>query len=174
MSINAIPEKVINFAVYYEGRDMLGNADGDLPKLEAMTEEVKGTGVAGAFDSVTLGHFGSTTLTLNWRNVTSDFVKLAAHKAHDLELYAAHQDYDGGSGVYIERSVVVFVRVIPKTSDIGKLAVAAMSDTSQEFEVLYMKLEIDGKERIELDKLNYIFKIDGVDYLAGVRAALGK
>ena len=174
MSINAVPEKSINFSVYYEGRDMLGSADGELPKLEAMTEEVKGAGVAGAFDSVTLGHFSSTSLTLNWRNVTNDFVKLAAHKAHDLELYAAHQDYDAALGIYIPRQIAVFVRVIPKVSDIGKLAVAAMSDTSTELEVLYLKLDIDGKERIEVDKLNYIFKVDGVDYLAGVRVALGK
>ena len=47
-------------------------------------------------------------------------------------------------------------------------------DTQIEFEVPYMKIELDGKERVELDKYNYIYKVDGVDQLADVRAALGK
>ncbi|MDR1875789.1 MAG: phage major tail tube protein [Synergistaceae bacterium] len=172
--INPIPEKAINFAVYYEGEDLLGAAEGELPKLEAMTETVKGAGVAGEFDSVTLGHFGSMTLSLTWRNTTDSFVRLSPHKTHELYLYSAHQDYDAGLGEYIVNSIVLFVKVIPKTSTIGKLVVAGMTDTQTEFEVLYLKLEINGKERIEVDKLNYIYKVDGVDYLAAVRAALGK
>ena len=171
---NLIPEKGINFAVYYDGEDLLGAAEGELPNLEAMSETVKGAGVAGEFDSVTLGHFSSMKLSLTWRNTTEAFIKLAHQKAHELYLYAAQQDYDAGLGEYKERKIAVFVKAIPKTLNIGKLAVAAMTDTKTEFEVLYLKLEIDDKERIEVDKLNYIYKVDGVDYLAGVRAALGK
>lgn len=171
---NIIPEKGINFAVYYDGEDLLGAAEGELPNLEAMSEEVKGAGIAGKFDSITLGHFDSMKLSLTWRNTTEAFVKLAHQKTHELALYAAQQDYDAGLGEYKERKVHVFVKAIPKTLNIGKLAVASMTDTKTEFEVLYMKVEINDKERIEVDKLNYIFKVDGVDYLAGVRAALGK
>ena len=58
--------------------------------------------------------------------------------------------------------------------NIGKLAVGEMTDTKTEFEVLYLKLTIDDKERIELDKFNYIYRVEGTDYLAGVRSALGK
>ena len=36
-----------------------------------------------------------------------------------------------------------------------------------------MKVELDGKEWVEMDKLNMIYKVDGVDYNAAVRAALG-
>ncbi|GHV45271.1 hypothetical protein FACS1894204_03950 [Synergistales bacterium] len=171
---NIVPEKGINFSVYYEGEDMLGIAEGEFPNLEGMTETVKGAGVAGEFDSVTLGHFQSMTLSLTWRTTTSDFIKLAAQKAHNLYLYGAHQAYDAGLGEYRTNQLAVFVKAIPKTLNIGKLAVAEMTDTQSEFEVLYLKLDLNGRERIELDKLNYIYKVDGVDYLAGVRAALGK
>jgi P2 family phage contractile tail tube protein len=171
---NIVPEKGINFAVYYDGEDLLGAAEGEFPNLESMTETVKGAGIAGEFDSVTLGHFGSMSLSLTWRNTTDSFVKLAHQKTHNLYLYAAQQEYDAGLGEYKVNKVAVFVRVIPKTLNIGKLAVSELTDTKTEFEVLYMKVEINDKERIELDKLNYIYKVDGVDYLADVRSALGK
>lgn len=171
---NIIPEKGITFSVYYDGEDLLGAAEGTLPKLEAMSETIKGAGIAGEFDSIALGHFGSMTLSLTWRNTTDAFVKLARQKAHELHLYSAQQDYDAAFGEYRERKVAVFVKAIPKNIDLGKLAIAEMTGNQTEFEVLYLKLEINDKMRIEIDKLNYIFIVDGVDYLAGVRTALGK
>jgi P2 family phage contractile tail tube protein len=171
---NIIPEKGITFAVYYEGEDLLGAAEGELPNLEFMTEEVKGAGVAGTYDSIVLGHLSSMTLSLTWRNTTNAFIKLAHQRAHDLTMYSAQQDYDAGLGIYKTNKIAVFVRAIPKTLNIGKLSVGEMTDTQTEFEVVYLKLEINDKERVEVDKMNYIFRVDGTDYLAGVRSALGK
>ena len=68
----------------------------------------------------------------------------------------------------------MFLKAIPKSANLGNLVVGDGSGTETELEILYLKVELDGKERIELDKLNYIYKVDGVDYLAGVRSALGK
>ena len=171
---NIVPENGINFSVYLEGTDCLGVAEGNFPNLEAMTNEVKGAGIAGTVDSIVLGHFNSITTTLQWRNTTDHFARLAAHRTFDLDLYAAHQDYDAGLGEYVVRQIHVYLKGTPKHSNIGDLVVGDGSNTETELEVSYLKLEIDGKERIELDKYNYIYKVDGVDYLAGVRSALGK
>ena len=91
---NVIPEKSINFAVYLEGRDLLGVAEGTILALEALTREVKGSGIAGTVESIVLGHFASTTLSLTWRTVTDDFMKLYAHRTFNLELRASLQRYD--------------------------------------------------------------------------------
>lgn len=172
--MNIVPEKGINFSVYLDGQDMLGVAEGELSNLGAMTSEVKGAGIAGVADTIVLGHFNSLGLSLTWRNTTRDFARLAAHVTHNLDLYAAHQDYNAGLGMYVEKSIHYFVKAIPKTSTLGNLVVGDGTGTKTEFEVVYLKLEIDGVEKIELDKFNYIYKVEGVDYLAGVRAALGK
>ena len=111
---------------------------------------------------------------MKWRNTTDHFAKLAAHRTFDLDLYAAHQDYDAGLGLYVVRQIHVYLKGTPKHSNIGDLIVGDGSNTETELEVSYLKLEIDGKERVEMDKFNYIYKVDGVDYLAGVRSALGK
>ena len=69
---NTVPEKLINYKVYLDRSDMVGLADVELPNFEAMTETIKGAGIAGEIDSPTLGHYGSMTLTLNWRTITSE------------------------------------------------------------------------------------------------------
>ena len=41
-------------------------------------------------------------------------------------------------------------------------------------EVVYFKEEFDGKETIEVDKYNLVYRINGEDQLADVRAAIGQ
>lgn len=170
---NNIPEKLINFRVYRDAVDMLGVADVQLPDLEAMTETVKGAGIAGEVDSPVLGHFQSMTLALNWRVPTKDVVMLAQQKAHSLDCRGAIQVYDAGAGGYKSVALKVVTKVVPKKTGIGKLDVGTTTDTNNEFEVLYIKVFIDGSEVLEIDKYNYICKINGVDYLAEVRRNLG-
>jgi hypothetical protein len=171
--LNQVPEKLINFRVYEGGVDLLGIADVELPSLEAMTETVKGAGIAGEVESPVLGHFGSMTCTINWRTVVKSIAHLAAPRTHNLDFRGATQMYDASSGEYKVQSLKVTVRCLPKTTNLGKLDVGTTADASNEFEVIYLKVSIDGKEIAEIDKFNYICKINGVDYLKQVRQALG-
>ena len=170
---NVIPEKGINFKVYLNGEDLLGVAEGTIPALESMTSEVKGAGVAGVVESPVIGHFNSTNFTLTWRTVTDNFMKLFDHTTNDLELFAALQQYDAGLGEYKAVPLHVYMKAITKTRTPGNLVVGDLMDTQMEFEVVYMKVELDGKERVELDKYNYKYVVDGVDQMAAVRTALG-
>lgn len=171
--MNNIPEKLINFKVYQDSNDLLGMADVQLPSLEAMTETVKGAGIAGEVESPVLGHFGPMGLTLNWHTPTPKTMALSKQKAHHLELRGAIQIYDAAGGVYKTAQLKVVVKAVPKKLDLGKLDVGAKTDTSNEFECNYIKVWHDGTEKIEIDKFNFICKIDGEDYLAEVREALG-
>ena len=171
---NVIPEKGINFSVYLNGEDLLGVAEGTIPALESMTSEVKGAGVAGVVESPVIGHFNSTNFSLTWRTVTDNFLKLFDHATNDLELFAALQQYDAGLGEYKAVQLRVYMKAITKTLTLGNLVVGDNMDTQMEFEVVYMKVYLDDKERIELDKYNYIYKVDGVDQLDEVARALGK
>ena len=60
------------------------------------------------------------------------------------------------------------MKAITKARTPGNLVVGDLMDTQMEFEVPYMKIELDGKKRIEMDKYNYIYKVYGVDQLADV------
>jgi len=170
---NKVPEKLINFRVYQDGTDMLGTSDVELPNLEAMTDTVKGAGIAGEVESPILGHYGSMGLTLNWRTVSENVMKLAAPKAHQLDLRGAMQVYDAGDGKYHSTPLKVLVKATPKNTQVGKLEVGSTQDAVSEFEVSYIKILVDGKEMVEIDKYNFICVIDGEDYLADVRKNLG-
>ena len=39
-------------------------------------------------------------------------------------------------------------------------------DAAVTVEVVYIMIELDGKQRVELDKLNNVYKVNGVDLLA--------
>jgi hypothetical protein len=170
---NKMAEKLTNFRVYLDGKDLLGTADVQLPELAAMTDTVKGAGIAGEVEVPILGHYGSMALTINWRTFNGDTATLAKPMAHHLELRGAVQVYDAGTGKYSIVGQKVVVKAVPKKTALGKLDVGAGQDSSSEFEVNYIKVFLGGEEKLELDKYNYICKIDGEDFLAETRKALG-
>ncbi len=171
--MNPVPEKLISYRVYLEGNDLLGVADVQLPDLEPLTETVKGAGIAGEVESPVLGHFGSMNLTLNWRTIEKSVAVLSQPKAHALDLRGSQQVHDAAAGQYKTVPVRVVVRAIPKKTGMGKLEVGATTDTSNEFEVTYLKIFINGRREVEIDKYNYICYIAGQDFLASIRADLG-
>jgi P2 family phage contractile tail tube protein len=159
-----VPEKLINFRVYQNGNDMVGVADVELPSLEAMTETVKGAGLAGEIDSPVLGHYSSMELTLNWRTLEKNNVCLASPDGVSLDLRGAQQVYDSNVSKYVVRPVKCVIRGMPKKTELGKLDVGATTDTSNVIETTYIKITIDGETVLELDKYNYICNIGGFDF----------
>jgi hypothetical protein len=171
--MNIVPEKLINFRVFNESNDLIGVADVDLPSLEPMTETVKGAGILGEIDSPTLGHYGSMTLTINWRTVTSNSAALSVPQAHQLDMRGAIQIHDAATGKYTSEALKVVCGAVPKKTGLGKLDVGASGDVANEFEVLHIRAWLEGKELIHIDKLNGVCKINGEDVLAKVKADLG-
>lgn len=171
--INPVPERLINYRVYLEGNNLAGVATADLPDIEAMTDTVSGAGIAGEVDSPILGHFSSMGLTLTFRTITDDGIKLAGQKSHAIELRGSQQVYDAGNGSYETIPVRISVRGIPKRNGLGSLEVGSTTDSEVELELTYMKIFINNVERLEIDKYNFKYVVDGEDYLASVRDDLG-
>lgn len=168
-----VPEKLINFRVYQDGDDLLGISDVTLPKLDSITETVKGAGVAGEIDDPTIGHFGSMELELNWRSLVKSNIVLAKPTGVHLDIRGACQGHDSAKNVLKTMPVKIVVEGTPKSTDLGKLDMGATTDTKNTIEVTYIKITEDGETVLEIDKFNYICVIDGVDYMADIRDALG-
>lgn len=173
MAVNSIPEKLINFRVFDENDDLMGIASVDLPEIEAMSDTVSGAGIAGEVDSPTLGHFSSMTATINWNTILPAALKLNQQRAHAVTFRGSQQAYDAGAGAYGTVPVRVVIRGIPKTFSLGTLEPGAATDTSQEFEVVYLNVYVNNVSLCEIDKYNFKAVIGGVDALAKVRADLG-
>ena len=165
---------VTNFAVYEDATEYYGMAEVTLPEIASLTEEVKGAGISGTFNGAFVGHVEAMTLTLNFRSVTKDAIKLLEPRNHQIDLRAAQQMWDSGAGRYKHTHVKHILMVTPTKFSPGKLAPASPAEASGEYAVTYFATYIGGAKVLEIDILNFIFFVNGVDYLADVRKALGK
>lgn len=164
----------INFAVYEDAVQYYGMAEVTLPEISQIAEEIKGAGISGSFNGAFVGHIEPMSLTLNFRSVTTDAIKLAEPRNHQLDLRAAQQYWDNSAGVFKTQAVKHVLMASPTKFAPGKLAVASSAEASGEFAVTYFATYIDGTKVLEIDILNFIYFVNGKDYLADVRAALGK
>lgn len=172
--MSKINESVINFMVYENAVEYYGMAEVTLPEISHITNEVKGAGISGTFESVVLGHLEAMTLTLNFRTLVQDAIAMLEPRDHQIDLRVAQQDKDTASG---QTKVVALKHVFvvkPKKLNPGKVAPASAADASGEYAVTYWAAYIDGKKVLEIDIQNFIYYVNGVDYLADVRTALGK
>jgi P2 family phage contractile tail tube protein len=172
--MSKVNESVINFAVYEAAKEYYGMAEVTLPEISNMTEEIKGAGIAGTFESVVLGHLEAMSLTLNFRTLVKDAITLLEPRDHTIDLRAAQQSKDTVSGKTVVTPVKHVMVVKPKKLSPGKVAPASAADASGEYAVTYWATYIDGDKVLEIDILNFIYKVNGTDYLAEVRTALGK
>ena len=171
--MNQIPQVLNSYRVYKDGLDLLGTADVELPDFDALTEKIKGAGIAGEMDVPVVGHYGSMEVKISWRVLNKAVLFLSEQKSHTLDVRGAIQTYDAATGEYKMEALRVTVSGIPKKTKLGKLDVGQKMDSSIALEVSYVKISIGGVDVVEVDKCNYICKINGVDYLAAVREALG-
>ena len=166
--------QLINFEVFdSSGKRRLGVADIELPELKFLTAEISGAGVSGKLDFPTLGMTDSLELSLNWRSLNSDLIDFSMQKSTDLTLYGASQIYNHGEGKLGVEQIKISFRGISKTTALGNFKPAEGTESKNTFEILYLKIDIGGKNVLELDKINMIMKINGTDYLAETRKALG-
>ena len=169
-----VDETVINFAVYEEGTEFLGMAEVGLPEISNIVNEVKGAGINGTFESVALGHLEAMTLTLNFRTLVKSAIKLLEPRNHQIDLRVAQQSTENTSGeTGVTKVKHVFIVRAKKLSP-GKVAPATPADASGEYPVTYWATWIDGEKVLEIDILNFICFVNGKDWLADVKKALGK
>jgi P2 family phage contractile tail tube protein len=169
-----IDEAIINFMVYENATEYYGMAEVTLPEISNITEEVKGAGISGTYESVILGHLEAMTLTLNFRTLVQSAVALLEPRDHQIDLRVAQQGKDTNSTGLKVTPVKHVLVVKPKKLNPGKVAPAAAAEASGEYAVTYWATFIDGKKVLEIDILNFIYFVNGFDYLAKVKKALGK
>lgn len=171
---NVIPEKINDFRVYANGStDYKGLADLQLPSFDAMTETINGAGIAGEYESTNFGHYQSMKLVLNWSMITEELTEFLKPGSIQVDCRVVNQEYDPTSAKHKFVPNRVLVKGHVTKNDLGKAAKNGKYEGSSEIEVTYIKLERNGKTLIELDKINYVYKVDGVDYMAEIRAGLG-
>lgn len=167
-------ESVINFAVYEDGTEYAGMASVTMPNLTSIVQTLSGAGIAGNVEVPVLGHYDVMSMGLNFRTTTEQSIKLSEPRRHNIDLRAAQQTEDTVSGTVKVQNIKHIMVVVPKSETGGSIAPASPTNGSGEYSVRYWATYIDGARVREIDPLNFICYVNGTDYLADVRKALGK
>ena len=168
------PVKLANATIYYQGKELLGVADAELPKVEFDSEALKGLGIAGEVEVVNPAYLKPMNAKLKFNTTTKSLAKLTAPKAHEIEIYGALEDKDTETKDIKIRQVRAYFKASAKSASGGKIEASKAMDSEIELTIYVYKLEIDGQMVYEIDPENFVLRIDGQDYLQEVRTALGK
>lgn len=168
------PETNVLFELYEDGNNYMGLTQATLPNLAFIVTQINGAGMNGNIDVPVAGMLEAMELSLNFRSPTDAAKSLAAPKSHHLDLRVAAQYWDNVGAEYgIEADKYVMV-TRPKAMNPGNIQPATPADTANTFSVVYYAGYKDGQKIWEVDPTNYICVVDGVDYFAPIRKALGK
>ena len=170
---NLYPDKTINYKIYKDGANLIGVGTVELPELSFMTDTLSGAGIAGEIETPVLGHLQTMSCTINWRSVTKEALSLLQTEGATLTLRAAQQEMDGATNALSAKPLKIVLKTLPKTATLGSLEIGASAGTSTELEVSYIKIEEGGEEILEIDKINFVCRVNGKDSMTGVRSALG-
>lgn len=171
MAISMIPEVINNFNLYLSGNRLLGmTGEVAIPDFESMTSTTSGNGLLGEYEAIVVGHYGSMEQEIPFRCINDDYFKLVSPtKAIELTLRGAIQQSQRAPQDEDEIGMRVVYRGRCKKIAIGTVKQREQMGSSITLEPTFIMIEMDGKERICLDKINEVFRINGVDQLAKIR-----
>lgn len=168
------PVAYINFEVFEDTINYIGAAKATLPNIEQKTTTLKGAGMSGEQNVPLTGATGNLTLKLDFHSATGDIVRLMEQRKHQIELRATEQNWDvQASEVGMWADKYVFI-ALPRTMNSGDVEPYSTPNSSIEFDAYYYAAYRNGKQLWEIDKRNMKHIINGADYMAPVRKALGK
>ena len=168
-----VHEALINYAVWYEGRE-IATVDVALPPVASMTVDVRGSGISGVVNSPVLGHTESATMKMTFRTVTGEARDLLRPIHHQIQLWGAIQRHDDETGQYVVGQHKLIVTAIPKNYTTGTMAVASLQGTELEFEVIRQQSFIDDVEEYRINKYGGIDNRAGDDVTSAVWRATGR
>lgn len=171
MAIAGIPEVINDFNLYSSGNRLVGTTgEVPLPDFEAVTATMSGNGILGEYEAPVTGHYGSMEQEVPFRCINADYFKLIdPSKSVELTLRGAIQVGNKATHDVGEMGMRVVFRGRCKKFSPGTVKQREAMDCAITLELTYIMIEMDGKERVKLDKLNGEFRIDGVDKLANIR-----
>ena len=166
-----LPRKLKNFALFVDGENYMGEVpEVTLPTLTRKTEDWQAGGMAGPIKA----DMGMEGLELEWKagGILRDVLTQWGAMKHDavgLRFAAALQSDDSEEIQALE----VVVRGRHTEIDQGKAKAGDKTEFTVKSALSYYKLSIDNEVLIEIDLVNMVEVVDGIDRLEGVRNALG-
>jgi len=166
----ALPRKLKNMNLFNEGESYLAEVQSvTMPKLTRKLDDYRG----GGMDGTVKIDMGAEPMEMEWtlggpdRTVIRQFARPGVSGTF-LRFAGSYQNDATGASDVIE----ITVRGRHEEIDMGEAKVGDGGETKVKTQCVYYRLEWNGRVEIEIDVLNMIYIVDGVDILAEQRAAI--
>lgn len=167
----ALPRKLKNYDLFQNGETFIGQTSSvTLPKLARKMEDTRPGGLDGSVAS----DMGAEAMEIAFS--ASGYLKSALRQfgastvdAVQLRWTGAYHSEDTG----IWQGVEIVGRGRYKEIDRGESKAGEATETKFTMPLVYYKESVDGFVLFEIDVLNNIYIVDGVDRNAAMRRALG-
>lgn len=167
-----IPEVLNGYNVYDgDGNDLIGiTEEMSIAELASKIATVSGAGIAGSYEVPVLGHTEPITQDIPFRLLYRPMFTLANPlKPVRLNVRGAIQVTNKSTQISELAGFRYVVSGRCKNISGGNLKPGEVMGSKISIAATYILFEIDGKKLIEVDKLNSIYRIDGIDLMERVR-----
>lgn len=165
--------RITNANVYLDGNSLLGRAEEvKLPTIKSKMAEHKALGMVGTVEF--FAGLEKMEATIKWASLYADVMKKAANPTKTVQLQIRGSlETQTGQGRIAEVPVVVMLTATFKSIPMGTFKQHENAEFETELTVYYAKMSINGVDIFEVDALENIYKVDGIDILATYRGNIG-
>ena len=160
--------------VYLNGNSLLGQTEEiKLPDFTSKMSEHKAVGMVASIEL--FAGIDKMNAEFKWNSYFPNTLAAAANPfaAVDMQVRSSLRTFGGAGEVTGEVPVVVYLKGTFSKGATGTFKHHDPADIPTTMSVKYMRQVVDGKDILEIDAMNNIFKVNGVDLLAQYRQNLG-
>lgn len=165
-----LPHKLKNFNVYADGDSYLGQvSEVTLPPIKTKGEAYRGGGMLGEVD-IDMG-LEKLEAEVKYGGIVRGVMRrlgLVGVAGSMLRFVGAYQE-DVASGI-LAAELVTRGRLMEL--DPGNAKAGDNTEWTGKYTLAYLKWTLNGRVEVEIDMLNNVYVVDGIDRMAGIRAAL--
>ena len=165
--------KLINANVYMNGSNLLGRAEEvQLPQIKHKMAEHKALGMIGSAEF--FAGIDKLECKIKWNALYPDVLTTCANPfvAVPIQVRASLETYTS-AGRVSEVPAIAFISGTFKEFPLGTIKPGDNAEYETTMSVTYAKLVVDGADIFEIDVLENIYKVNGVDILSTFKANIG-
>ncbi|MCZ4281695.1 phage major tail tube protein [Kiloniella laminariae] len=167
-----IPSTLKNFNIFINGTSYVGEAEEITPpKLTRITEDYRAGGMHGPVE-LDLGQ-DKLEMEVTFKGWNKELLKHYGAFAADAVPLRFRGAARSEAGDVATDAIEISVRGRLKELDFGSAKTGEANSLKVMIPLTAFKYEVNGYEIIDIDQINMIFRVNGVDLLAEERQALG-
>lgn len=168
-----VPESLAGFNAYDdENGNLLIGQTGEMTiaTLTAITNEVQGAGIAGAYSAVSAGNFQAISQEIPFKAMIPQIAKyMNPMRRNAISVRGLMQILDRTTGIRDRVPFRFMVSGVGTAISPGTMQTGNPMGTTLTMDVTHILFVVGGETLFEIDKLNQVCIIDGEDILADVR-----